>query len=166
MCRCPYLYTVTWLEYFWSDSTPNTTRPISQYYVLFYECIWHGCKRNGIPLSAHLMYLNIVLRWPEDGCNIAETCRHIVNWKLCHFVINVVSVDGIIYQYPVTLLNTLKPTEFVPVCTGTLNTKSSPFCSLGVILKINDCYFLFFLNEAQGVLWGTTCFRIHEHNAD
>jgi hypothetical protein len=36
-------------------------------------------KRNGIQLSAHFMYLNIVLRWPEDGYYIAETCRHIVN---------------------------------------------------------------------------------------
>jgi len=33
----------------------------------------------GSPLSAHFMYLNNVLRWPEDGHFIAETCRYIIN---------------------------------------------------------------------------------------
>jgi hypothetical protein len=61
--------------------------------------ICHDCKRNGVPLSVHFMYLNIVLRCPEDGYYIAETFRHIVNGKLCHFMICVVFADGIIDQY-------------------------------------------------------------------
>ena len=68
-------------ETFWRSLVPNSVRQISQYYVLFYECIWHGCKRNGIPLSAHFMYPNNVLCWPEDGYFIAETCCHIINWN-------------------------------------------------------------------------------------
>jgi len=60
---------------------PNTTKPVLQIFVLFYECIWHGCKLNGIPLSTQFMYLNNVLRWPEDGYYIVETCRHIINWN-------------------------------------------------------------------------------------
>ena len=81
-----------------NDSIPITIRPISQYYVPLYACIWCGCKRNGIPFSAHFMYLNTVLRWPEVSYYIAETCSHIVNWKLCCFMINVVFVGGIIYH--------------------------------------------------------------------
>ena len=27
------------------------------------------------------------------------SARHVINWKLCHFVINVVFVDGMIYHY-------------------------------------------------------------------
>jgi len=26
------------------------------------------CKHNGIPLSAHFMYLSLLLYWPDDGC--------------------------------------------------------------------------------------------------
>jgi len=51
----------------------------SQYNVLFYYWMYHCCKRNGIPLSEHFMYLDIVLYWSDDGYGIAETCRRVVN---------------------------------------------------------------------------------------
>ena len=32
------------------------------------------------------MYLDYVLRWPDDGRCLAETCRLIVNLYLCHLL--------------------------------------------------------------------------------
>jgi hypothetical protein len=46
-------------------------------------------------LSAYALYVpTTVLRWPEDGYYIAETCRHTITYKPGCFMNNVVFVDG------------------------------------------------------------------------
>ena len=59
----------------------------------------NGCitvvNEMDFPLSAHFMYLNIVL-----GYCIAETCRRVVNLiNFVIFIIDVVFIDGTIYHY-------------------------------------------------------------------
>ena len=87
------------------------TRCFIIHYFNFY------CKRNGIPLSATLLYLKIVLYWPEDN---RLRSKHVATmWPDCICVITVM-----MYCCVVTVYNTLY--TFV-------NTQRDGFCQIHVL---------------------------------